>query len=87
MILDLAHASRSASSPRFWSGSDGAPVLWRTAAVARVYDTPRDLDDDQLRALRDAGGVFGLMLHPIAIGPERRTIDGVDRPSRARRRP
>ena len=42
-----------------------------------VFDTPRNLDDDQLRALAEAGGLLGLMLHPIAIGPEQRTIDGV----------
>ena len=42
-----------------------------------VFDTPRNLEDEQLRALAEAGGLFGLMLHPIAIGPERRTLDGV----------
>jgi membrane dipeptidase len=42
-----------------------------------VHDTPRNLDDDQLRALREAGGLFGLMLHPIAIDPVDRVIDRV----------
>jgi membrane dipeptidase len=28
-----------------------------------------------LHALADRDGIFGLMLHPIAIDPERRTID------------
>jgi membrane dipeptidase len=52
-------------------------VLCSHGGCRGVYDTPRNLDDEQLRALAAAGGLFGLMLHPIAIGPERRTIDGV----------
>ena len=48
----------------------------RTAPAVSVYDTPRNLDDDQLARSRRPG-LLGLMLHPIAIGPERRTLDGV----------
>ena len=77
VILDLAHASRGVSTPRSSSGRPARRCSARTAAAEAVYDTPRNLDDDQLRALADAGGLFGLMLHPIAIGPEQRTIDGV----------
>ncbi len=76
VILDLAHASRGLFT-EVLERMDGAPVLCSHGGCRGVYDTPRNLDDDQLRSLRDAGGVFGLMLHPIAIGPERRTIDGV----------
>ena len=76
VILDLAHASRGVYT-EILERVNGAPVLCSHGGCKGVYDTPRNLDDDQLRALRDAGGIFGLMLHPIAIGPERRTIDGV----------
>ena len=75
VVLDLAHASRG-STP----SSSSAPAARRSSARTGLPGRPRDarnLDDDQLRALRDAGGLFGLMLHPIAIGPERRTLDGV----------
>ena len=58
-------------------GSAGAPVLCSHGGCRGVFDTPRNLDDDQLRALAGANGILGLMLHPVAIGPERRTIDGV----------
>jgi membrane dipeptidase len=76
VILDLAHASRGVFS-EILERVAGAPVLCSHGGCKRVYDTPRNLDDDQLRALADADGLFGLMLHPIAIGPEQRTIDGV----------
>ncbi len=76
VILDLAHASRGVFA-EVLDRMAGAPVLCSHGGCRAVYDTPRNLDDDQLRALADAGGVFGLMLHPIAIGPRQRTIDAV----------
>lgn len=76
VILDLAHASRG-TFEEILDRASGAPLLYSHGACRGVYDTPRNLDDDQLRALAEAGGLLGLMLHPIAIGPERRTLDGV----------
>jgi membrane dipeptidase len=76
VILDLAHASRGTFA-EILERASGSPVLCSHGGCRGVYDTPRNLDDDQLRAIADAGGLFGLMLHPIAIGPERRTLDGV----------
>ena len=76
VILDLAHASHGLFAELLERAS-GAPILCSHGGCRAVHDTPRNLDDDQLRALAEAGGLFGLMLHPIAIGPERRTIDGV----------
>jgi membrane dipeptidase len=76
VILDLAHASHGLFAELLERAS-GAPILCSHGGCRAVHETPRNLDDDQLRALAEAGGLFGLMLHPIAIGPERRTIDGV----------
>jgi membrane dipeptidase len=76
VILDLAHASTGVYA-EILERAAGAPVLCSHGGCRRVYDTPRNLDDGQLRMLAEAGGLLGLMLHPIAIGPEQRTIDGV----------
>jgi membrane dipeptidase len=76
VILDLAHASRGVYA-EILERAAGAPLLCSHGGCRSVFDTPRNLDDEQLRALAEAGGLFGLMLHPIAIGPEQRTIDGV----------
>jgi membrane dipeptidase len=74
VVLDLAHAS-----PRTFAEllerAGGAPLLVSHAACRVVHDHPRNLVDDQLRALADADGLLGLMLHPLAIDHERRTID------------
>ena len=76
VVLDLAHASR-ATFAEVLQRAAGAPVLCSHGGCRGVFDTPRNLDDDQLRAIAEAGGLFGLMLHPIAIGPSTRTIAGV----------
>jgi membrane dipeptidase len=76
VILDLAHASTRALS-EIIARARGAPVICSHAGCRAVNDHPRNLDDEQLRALADAGGLFGLMLHPIAIDPEARTLDRV----------
>ncbi|HET6600731.1 MAG TPA: membrane dipeptidase, partial [Gaiella sp.] len=57
VILDLAHASRGVFAEVLERvGSAGAPVLCSHGGCRGVFDTPRNLDDDQLRALAAAGG-------------------------------
>jgi len=76
VILDLAHASPAAFT-EILGRAGGAPVICSHAACRAVNDHPRNLTDDQLRALADADGLLGLMLHPLAIGHEHRTIERV----------
>ncbi len=76
VIVDLAHASPR-SFTEILAQAAGAPVICSHAACHAVNDHPRNLTDDQLRALADANGLFGLMLHPLAIGHEQRTLDRV----------
>lgn len=76
VIVDLAHASPRTFA-EILARANGAPVICSHAACRAVNDHPRNLTDDQLRALAAAGGIFGLMLHPLAIGHEERTLDRV----------
>lgn len=76
VVLDLAHAATGAFA-EILARVDGAPVICSHGGCRAVYDTPRNLTDDQLRALASAGGLFGVMLHPLAIDPVVRTIDRV----------
>lgn len=73
VVVDLAHASPAAFA-EILARVGEAPVICSHAGCRAVNDHPRNLTDDQLRALTAQGGLFGLMLHPIAIGPEQRTI-------------
>lgn len=75
IVLDLAHAS-----PKLFDECLDAykgRVCITHAGCHAVNDHPRNVTDEQLRALADRDGIFGLMLHPIAIDPERRTIERV----------
>lgn len=74
VILDLAHASRGTFADVL-ELANGAPVLCSHGGCRAVHDAPRNLDDDQLRALVDANGVLGVMLHPLAVDPVLRTLD------------
>ena len=73
-VLDVAHASRRTFEGVF-SESDDAVVICSHGGCRAIYDTPRNLDDSQLRALSERGGVMGLMAHPVAVDPERPTLD------------
>lgn len=75
VVLDLAHASTQLFGEclELYEGR----VMVTHAACRAVHDHPRNLTDDQLRALAERDGLFGLMLHPLAIDPARRTIERV----------
>jgi membrane dipeptidase len=76
VVLDLAHASRGAFGEILHRVGD-APVVCSHAGCRALNDHPRNLDDEQMRELAARGGLLGLMLHPLAIGHESRTIDRV----------
>jgi len=73
IVLDLAHAS-----PKLFDECLEAyegRVCVTHAGCRAVNDHPRNLTDEQLGALAGRDGIFGLMLHPLAIDPERPTIE------------
>lgn len=73
-ILDLAHAS----DRTFWDvlqAAPDSPVLVSHACCRALVDTPRNVSDDQLRAVAERDGVLCLMALPLVVDPERPTID------------
>ena len=67
-----------AAEPTFWDvleRSGDAPVLVSHAACRAVLDTPRNVSDEQLRAVAERGGVVGMMALPLVVDPARPTID------------
>ena len=74
VVLDLAHAS-PATFAEVLERAGEAPVVVSHAACRAVHDHPRNLTDDQLRALAACDGLFGMMLLPLVVDPERPTID------------
>jgi membrane dipeptidase len=63
ILIDLAHAGRRT----FWDALTVArpdrPVIVSHTGSRAVHDHWRNVDDDQIRAVADRGGVVGVMLH------------------------
>ena len=72
VVLDLAHASAQVFDECI--ASYEGRICVTHAGCRAVNETPRNLSDEQLRALADRNGVFGLMLHPLTIDPVEPTI-------------
>jgi membrane dipeptidase len=62
MLVDLSHAGRRSFYDALEASS--APVIASHSGCSALYDHPRNLDDDQLRALADHGGVIGIVFYP-----------------------
>ncbi len=81
VILDLAHASE----PTYFAALEAAPgaqVVVSHAGCRAVHDHPRNVSDDQLRALAERGGVLGIMALTLTVGQNgaslERYLDHVD---------
>jgi membrane dipeptidase len=81
IILDLAHASRAT----FWDAIDvhpaGRPVIVSHTGAAAACASWRNVDDGQIRAVADLGGVVGIMFHRgfLTRAGRRATADDVAR--------
>lgn len=73
MIVDLAHINEKGFYDALKVSSK--PVIVSHANARAICDHPRNLSDDQLRALRDAGGVIGLSFCPDFVDKKRTTIE------------
>ena len=81
MVIDLAHASPKTFLQVLERAPD-APVVVSHACCRAVYDTPRNLSDEQLRALRDHDGVLAVMAVPLTVDQQapsvERVVDHID---------
>jgi membrane dipeptidase len=81
MVIDLAHASQRTFFQVLERASD-APVMVSHACCRAVYDTPRNLSDEQLRALADHDGVLAVMAVPLTVDQRapslERVVDHID---------
>ncbi|HEY3181507.1 MAG TPA: membrane dipeptidase [Gaiellaceae bacterium] len=75
-LIDLAHASERTFADVL-DAAPAAPVLVSHAGCRAIVDTPRNVSDDQLRALAERDGVFCVMALPVVVDPQRPTIERV----------
>lgn len=69
MVVDVSHLNERS----FWDviGLEGGVVIASHSNCRALCDVPRNLTDDQLRAIRDTGGVVGLNAHYAFVHRER----------------
>jgi membrane dipeptidase len=73
-MLDLAHASPRTFADVLTVAPD-ATVLVSHANARALVETPRNLDDDQIRALAARDGVIGVLAHPFVLAPGEPTVE------------
>lgn len=75
MLVDVSHLNHRG----FWDVMDvtDGPVIASHSNCRVLCDVPRNLTDDQLRAIRDTGGVVGLNVYHgfIHADPEQQTVE------------
>ena len=67
IALDLSHLTERGRTMR--SSTRPGPVFASHSNAAAVYATLRNVSDDVLRGIAERGGVCGLNLLPVLIGP------------------
>ena len=73
MLIDLAHINLQGFFDALKMSS--VPVVVSHANARAICDHPRNLTDDQLRALRDIDGVVGMSCCPDFVDPGHATTD------------
>ncbi len=75
IFVDLAHIDREG----FWRAVEAhdpaLPLIVTHTGVCGVKDHWRNLDDDQIRAIADSGGVVGIVFHTAYLRPRGRPDD------------
>ena len=74
MLVDISHISDRG----FWDAVDvsSAPLIGTHNCCRALTCHPRNLDDDQIRAIASGGGVIGATLVPSFVDRENPSLDG-----------
>jgi len=75
MLVDLAHVSPGGFSHALEVSSK--PVAFTHGNCRALCDHPRNLDDQQLKALARNGGYIGISYVPFFVAAENPTMDGI----------
>jgi len=75
MLVDVSHLNVGG----FWDVMDltSGPVIASHSNCRHLCDVPRNLTDDQLRAIRDSGGVVGINVYHgfVHQDPQKQTVE------------
>ena len=83
VVIDLSHAGTVSFYDALEASAE--PVIASHSGCHALHDHPRNLTDDQLRHLAQAGGVVGIVFHPGFLDAEARAEEARVRASEAYR--
>jgi membrane dipeptidase len=69
VLVDLAHAGRKTFFGALDAHRPDLPPIVSHTGIAAVHPHWRNLDDEQIRAVADRGGVVGVLYHTIFLAP------------------
>ncbi|MGH9684390.1 MAG: dipeptidase [Candidatus Acidiferrales bacterium] len=75
ILVDVSHLSDAS----FWTLLEEArnPIIASHSNARALCDHPRNLTDDQIRAIGERKGLIGVFIHPAVIDPSKPTISRV----------
>jgi membrane dipeptidase len=73
ILVDLSHINRQGFFDALESVPDGIPVIVTHTGVKGVYDTWRNIDDEQIKAIAATGGTIGIIYYPKFLTKTRNT--------------
>ena len=76
VFVDLAHASRETFFDALSVHDKSQPLLVSHTGVNAVHRIWRNIDDDQIKAIADTGGVVGILFEKSFIGPNA-NVEGI----------
>lgn len=76
VVLDLSHVGRRTTLDALSYAKD--PVIFSHVGVRAFNTHPRNIDDEQIRAVAETGGVVGLCPHSIFVERERGVRPTID---------
>jgi len=72
ILIDVSHINEACFFDVLHTTTQ--PLIASHSNVRKIFDHPRNLSDDQIKALAGVGGVMGLLIHPGIIDPNNRSI-------------
>lgn len=84
ILIDVSHLRRAAFDEVVALNAGRTPLVASHSNARAVCDVPRNLDDSQIRAIAESGGLIGVCLHqPLLVAGERRAgvadvVDHID---------
>lgn len=75
IVIDISHISHRS----FWEILDlvDVPVVATHSNCRSIHDHPRNLTDEQVKAIAERGGLVGINFHPDIVGGQNPTLDDI----------